>query len=459
MLQWGIPATLSGSIAAPRSLPGLIATSIEPSTGEESKAASSSPAGTLDPRLSSTLESLVSGYLNHHGYAETSRAFRRQREVERANWADLLLPRAADPDQSVAAISRVEMDEEGDESQAASGGKTKVRSSGKSSSKKSSKEGKSKSGNLGKSKKDKGDAEATKTMGSAVRTTLDSGERSDVDLVHSEEAGATTNTADGSVAIQDDLMMSDVPATNGREKNLDEQEEAELRDTARRQQICRSIVTGKIDAATADLKEYYPSVLHPSNNLGSLSGTMALPASDSSATSGNTKTTIPVQGRKAEEGMDILFRLRCRKFVELVLASAKSGSQDAEMEGDESDEEDEQVASALIPSRNTSPSRPSRSKGKGPAMQVEERDDDDSAVEDVLTYGARLNALYPRSLLSPETRNYLNTIFSLVAFNDPASQPGEIGQLCRQERRSELADAVNKAILGELCGRAKLMLG
>ena len=454
VLQWGIPSTLLDTLAASRPTAAQQAASSSASTLLPISTSSSTSASILDPRLNSTLESLVSGYLNHHGFAETSRAFRRQREAEKDNWADLLVPgRAAGLGSRPIVPLQGEEEDEGDDSQAgAAGSKAKGKSSGK----KSGKEGKGKSSYStgSKLKKEKSDTHTFKTMGSAVRTTLDSGERSDVDLVHSQERATQTSPADdkNAPALPDDLMMSDVPSGKTSDSDVEEQE---LQDTARRQSICQSILDGAIDAATADLEEYYPSVLHPSNNTGSLSGTMALPALDPSETSARNPQ-LPMQGRKAEEGMDILFRLRCRKFVELVLASTNDrlegeGEEDVDMqpESSGSDEEDEQVASALIPSRHNSPIRPSASKGKGKARQQQDSDDSAAAVEDVLMYGARLNALYPRSLSSPETRNYLNTIFSLVAFNDPASQPGEIGRLCQQERRLELADAVNKAMLGE----------
>ena len=479
-----------------------------------------------DLPLRTALENLISGYLNHQGFTATSRAFRKQRAGEKSDWADLLVP--------------VESAPSGGAASAPTGASTPLTTAtkekkGKTGSKLSSTKKKGSSGlastsaALGGESGDNGSG-AVRMMKSAIRTTLGSGERSEVDQVHEEGAPAdpssiesSTNAsgsgtpgassrhpekaserrkvdalADHEMAdVRDDLMLSDLPATATavpREKGsqqtpaelAEDQEEAELLDTALRQRICACIRSGDIDGAMKRLEEGFAEVLHPSRNTNSLSGTMSsVTKSSPPGFAAGSGTSIRAESG-ADIDMDILFRLRCRKFVELALRSC-DGDSSADEEVDDAmniDDEDEEVASALISSRHSTPGSallPERgrgtagstikTKGKGKERAGERgqdshapaHDDGDeeiatdettageagAEVEDVLTYGATLSSLYPRTLSTPETREYLDTIFSLVAYGDPRSAPrAEIRALCEQARRDELADAVNRAMLG-----------
>ena len=486
------------------------------------------PDDASDTHLRTALENLISGYLNHQGFTATSRAFRKQRAEEKSDWADLLVPSESVPDGgSASALTSTSTPS----TTATKEKKGKTGSKSASTKKKASSSFASASAAPGTDSGDDGSG-AVRMMKSAIRTTLGSGERSEVDQVYEEGAAAgpssMVSSADASGSgtpvatsrrpeqplerrrldsradhdmadVRDDLMLSDLPADAAavpREKGseqtraglAEEHEEAELLDTALRQRICACIRSGDIDGALKRLEEGFAEVLHPSRNTNSLSGTMRSAGKSFAPGCASGSGISMAAGGGADLDMDILFRLRCRKFVELALRSC-DGESSADGVVDDLmniDDEDEEVASALISSRHSTPGSgllPERcrgtagntikTKGKGKervdecnadgtvaahddnAEEIdrdEMMDDDDeegTEVEDVLTYGATLSALYPRTLSTPQTREYLDIIFSLVAYGDPRSAPrAEIRALCEQARRDELADAVNRAMLG-----------
>lgn len=248
---------------------------------------------------------------------------------------------------------------------------------------------------------------------------------------------------------------------------LKEQEEQEHQDMLQRQKICSAVRTGDIDIALSELQTSYPTVLKPSS-----SSTIS---SSSAEIANGSSESDPVK-------VDLLFRLRCQKFVELVLAShcgsatspastasANGDEQDMDVDGneeghdDESDvEEDEEIASALIPSRRSASvkeTNDARSPKDTPAS---------ISMEDVLSYGAELNALYASppstthasSVLfngeastqtkqqSQALRDHLSLVFSLVAYSNLNDLKGQIGEICSQDAKKILAEDVNSAMLG-----------
>jgi len=262
------------------------------------------------------------------------------------------------------------------------------------------------------------------------------------------------------------IVSRNILSSKNTEDARKEQEEQEHQDMLQRQKICSAVRTGNIDIALSELQTSYPAVLRPSSSTTT--------SSSAEAANGSSETD-PVK-------VDLLFRLRCQKFVELVLAShsgpatspasttsANGEEQDMDVDrneegdDDESDvEEDEEIASALIPSRRSASvkeTNDARSPKDTPAS---------ISMEDVLSYGAELNALYasPPStthassvLFNGETftqtkqqsqalRDHLSLVFSLVAYSNLNDLKGQIGEICSQDAKKILAEDVNSAMLG-----------
>jgi hypothetical protein len=115
-----------------------------------------------------------------------------------------------------------------------------------------------------------------------------------------------------------------------------------------------------------------------------------------------------------EQGL-MLFKLRCRKFVELVLIAA-----DALKRADG------------LPQRAV-PTVPTET------AQV--------SLANALAYGQQLELDY-KDDTRPEIASYLKKTFSVVAYEDPLNVAGEVGKFSGQESRNTLAMEMNEAILG-----------
>ena len=116
----------------------------------------------------------------------------------------------------------------------------------------------------------------------------------------------------------------------------------------------------------------------------------------------------------------MLFKLRCRKFVELILdaAGALKRSQGGRPDG--------------LPRR--APLTASVE-----AAQV--------SLANALAYGQQLELDY-KDDTRPEITAYLKRTFSVVAYEDPLNVTGEVGRIAGQESRNTLAMEMNEAILG-----------
>lgn len=236
------------------------------------------------------------------------------------------------------------------------------------------------------------------------------------------------------------MDMDDAPrASTSSSSGLD----AEL-DLRARIDIVNAVLKGDIDTAITQTQDHHPVVL------------------------------------EREQGL-MLFKLRCRKFVELILeasvslkrvqAEEKSSADAAKraepapdaMDGmgamdvdDPSPEAHPASSSSLdgsVPptARDTShhPSAFSRSASSGsptptPASAAQAR----AALETAIEYGQKLEADY-RSDLRPEVRSHLKRTFGVVAFADPLAAGGEVAEMAGQEARARLANELNQAILGE----------
>ncbi|EKM60372.1 uncharacterized protein PHACADRAFT_246252 [Phanerochaete carnosa HHB-10118-sp] len=216
--------------------------------------------------------------------------------------------------------------------------------------------------------------------------------------------------------------------------------DAEL-DLRARIDIVNAILKGDIDTAIAQTQEHHPVVL------------------------------------EREQGL-MLFKLRCRKFVELILeasdalkrvqAEEKSGIQPEKlaqptpdtMDGLGAMDVDEPSLEAhpasissldgsVPPAARDSNHHPSTMTPRGapsgspaPASAAQAR----AALETAISYGQKLEADY-RNDLRPEVRSHLKRTFGVVAFADPLAAGGEVAEMAGQEARARLANELNQAVL------------
>lgn len=219
-----------------------------------------------------------------------------------------------------------------------------------------------------------------------------------------------------------------------------------------RQKIRRAILDGDIDLAFKYLSAFYPRIL------------------------------------EGERNKDILFRLKCRKFIEMMRRCHEFSAA---------------VASPAITTKsitsvdsNGHAPRPSEAKEEDEAEDDEDEDDDDTQMElddqlhrestkpsnedidmttsqtfptaksqssflkhqqellnAVYTYGAELRTEY-KGDTRPAVQKQLTDIFALIAYADP--RESSVGGLMDVRGRGELAEEVNGAVLGKflLCLRA-----
>lgn len=202
-------------------------------------------------------------------------------------------------------------------------------------------------------------------------------------------------------------------------------------DTLRRQKIVHAIVDGDIDTALEETRTHYPSVLE-------------------------------------REGGIILFKLRCRKFVELVLEAAAAWRKMKEEDGrnngpvsngttvaDEASmevDDDNSFTGAVINGNPTAFTLPP-TKAQTPIPSISSKTPSQMALEHALTNGQSLQADY-RSDTRPEVQEIYKQTLSLVAYDDPladdASVPEAVKEMAGQTSRDQLAEEVNRAILGAI---------
>ena len=206
-------------------------------------------------------------------------------------------------------------------------------------------------------------------------------------------------------------------------------------DTLRRQKIVHSIVDGDIDTALEETRNNYPSVLE-------------------------------------REGGIILFKLRCRKFVELVLEAAaawrkvkeveaksngsvSNGTRVADEESMDVDDDSGLNGAVLNGSISTAATPPqNKLKAKIPLPSpLASKTPSQMALEHALANGQSLQADY-KSDMRPDVQDIYKRTLSLVAYDDPLaddpSVPEAVREMAGQAARDQLAEEVNCAILGTL---------
>ncbi|KAJ7785713.1 concanavalin A-like lectin/glucanase domain-containing protein, partial [Mycena metata] len=179
-----------------------------------------------------------------------------------------------------------------------------------------------------------------------------------------------------------------------------------------RTRIVNSVVAGDIDTAMTDTKTHYPTVL------------------------------------EADEGL-MLFKLRCRKFVELLLDATelhkKMKAEEAAIVDDDEmgmDVDDDAISlgspvSARFPAKRVSfsPTRSTASKA-----QVE------TALTQAIIYGQTLLNDYALDK-RPEVQTMFNRTVGIVAWHDPIEHGGVAAEVAGPEARVDLANELNQAIL------------
>ena len=116
----------------------------------------------------------------------------------------------------------------------------------------------------------------------------------------------------------------------------------------------------------------------------------------------------------------MLFKLRCRKFIELILDAANALKRTQEERAD---------------------GLPKRAPAATPAEAAQ------ASLTNALEYGQQLELDY-KDDTRPEIAAYLKRTFSVVAYEDPLNVAGEVGRIAGQESRNVLAMEMNEAILG-----------
>lgn len=193
-----------------------------------------------------------------------------------------------------------------------------------------------------------------------------------------------------------------------------------------RTRIAHNVVAGDIDAALEETQLHHPKVL------------------------------------EAEGGL-MLFKLRCRKFVELILKGAEIKrqmgrtehiSRDGQESTDEMDVDDDSppVASPTLTSTVNgfeSNVLPGDVGPKIPGGKTAATARYDAATTEAIAYGQMLQADYkgdPR----PEVEAIFQRTFGIVAWDDPLRAGGSAAEVAGHHSRVALANELNQAILSEL---------
>ena len=235
-----------------------------------------------------------------------------------------------------------------------------------------------------------------------------------------------------------DVDMDGGPRTSSSTSDLD----AEL-DLRARIDIVNAVLKGDIEYAITHTNQHHPTVL------------------------------------EREQGL-MLFKLRCRRFVELILETSEAVKRvqaEEQEHAPESVKEEEPEPESMdglgamdvddpSPEAHSMPSagsldgtvppvsgdtvRPSSAPRRSPATASPSAVTARTALETAIKFGQVLEADY-RADLRPEVRSHLKRTFGVVAFADPLAAGGEVADMAGQEARARLANELNQAILGTSC--------
>lgn len=189
-----------------------------------------------------------------------------------------------------------------------------------------------------------------------------------------------------------------------------------ITDTRLRQEIITAVHGGDIDTALSLTQKHHSSVL------------------------------------EADGGM-MLFKLRCRKFIELTLVAGREAVRERE----------ENEAAATTPKATHShhrmdlgdamdvdevaPTHPLKAKIAAAAAKPPPPSIATIATDRALEYGRSLHEDY-RGDERTAVQSLFKRTFGLLAYHNPLEQEGDVGELAGQNARDELAALLNRSILG-----------
>ncbi|KAJ7922941.1 concanavalin A-like lectin/glucanase domain-containing protein, partial [Mycena leptocephala] len=179
-----------------------------------------------------------------------------------------------------------------------------------------------------------------------------------------------------------------------------------------RNRIVNSVVAGDIDAALAETKKHYPTVL------------------------------------EADEGL-MLFKLRCRKFVELLLEATELHKRMKTEEAADDDEMGMDVDDDAVPLGSPVSPRftPAGTKHVSfSPVRTSSKAQVESALNQAIIYGQMLLNDYT-SDKRPEVQTMFNRTVGIVAWHDPIEHGGVAAEVAGPEARVDLANELNQAIL------------
>jgi len=180
----------------------------------------------------------------------------------------------------------------------------------------------------------------------------------------------------------------------------------------RRTEIVNYVRAGEIDAALEGLERWFPGVLRGP----------AIKAEEEGSMYEDAETLSPENF--------LWLKLRCRKFIELVLHAAEVGRRAAAGEG-QMDVDEYSSYSAI-------------SRKKPHTSQQ------DAILQQAVTYGQNLQSDYRQaSDADPRVRDMFRRTFGILAWADPIGAGGLSAQVAGKEARYALAEEVRKSILSE----------
>ncbi|KAF8823911.1 hypothetical protein HHX47_DHR9000448 [Lentinula edodes] len=221
-----------------------------------------------------------------------------------------------------------------------------------------------------------------------------------------------------SPSVDDDIDMDDVPEPSTPSPSTSVLEA----DIESRTRIVNSVLSGNIDSALTETKEHYPGAL------------------------------------EADEGL-MLVKLRCRRFVELVLESAelekkmkamatKEQASAPEMDGLEEggmgmDVDDDLFSGSPVTNGSNGAAGAS---SEIPSRPPSARDQYEAALNSAIAYGQTLDKDF-KSTRNPEIKQIFTRAFAIFAVFDPLSAGGTIAEVAGHDARVQLANDLNQAIL------------
>ncbi|KAK0208025.1 concanavalin A-like lectin/glucanase domain-containing protein, partial [Desarmillaria ectypa] len=183
-------------------------------------------------------------------------------------------------------------------------------------------------------------------------------------------------------------------------------------DVESRTRIVNSVMSGNIDTALSETRKYHPSVL------------------------------------EAEEGL-MLFKLRCRKFVQLALEAAemkKAMKPKSHAHPDVNDSDSEMVDGMDLGDDMSMDIDDGFSNGVSMTAAEKSMARYEKSLNEAIAYGQSLQTDY-KSDQRPEVKGIFKKTFGILAWHDPLEAGGTAAEVVGVEAKIALANELNQAIL------------